>query len=95
MKKPYRKPMFMVEYYTLTQSIAACGGIKIGFADSQCVKDDRDATDMMRDWAGIGGFIETTIEGKDSCSFDLSGFTEGSVDDLMCYFTSINAAFNS
>lgn len=95
MKKKYCKPMFAVEYYTLTQSVAACGNIKIGFADSACVEDDDDATDEMRNWAGIGGFIKTTVSGKESCGFDLSGYTEGSVDDLMCYFTSINAAFVS
>lgn len=91
MKKPYPKPMFMVEYNTLTQAIAVCGNIKVGFADSACA----DSANMMRDWAGVGGFIQTTVTGRDSCSLDLSGFTEGSVDDLMCYFTSINAAFVS
>lgn len=68
---------------------------KVGFADSACVNNDPDSTGMMRDWAGVGGFIKTTVSGKDSCSMDLSGFTEGSVDDLMCYFTSVNAAFVS
>lgn len=95
MKKKYQKPAFMVEYYTLTQSIASCGGIKIGFADSACVENDPDSTHEMKDWAGVGGFIKSSVSDKGSCSMDLSGYVEGSMDDLMCYFTSINAAFIS
>lgn len=95
MKKQYHKPMFVVEYYTLTQAIASCGGIKIGFSDSKCVEDDKNATDTMRDWAIMGGFIDTTVTNDNRCSVDLSGFVEGSVDDMMCYFTSVNAAFTS
>lgn len=93
MKKTYQKPMFMVEYYTLTQAIASCGGIKIGFTSASCVKSDPHSTNVMRDWANVGGFIDTT--GEDACSVNLTGYTEGSVDDMMCYFTSMNAAFNS
>lgn len=95
MKKQYQKPAFLVEYYTLTQSIAGCGGIKIGFADSNCVEKDPDATNEMKDWAAVGGFITSTVSGKPSCTMDLSGYVEGSFDDLICYFTSINSAFNS
>ena len=95
MKKKYQKPLFAVEYYTLTQSVAVCGGIKIGFADSICVEKDPDATDKMKDWAAVGGFITSTVSGTRSCGMDLSGFVEGSLDDLICYFTSINAAFIS
>lgn len=95
MKKKYQKPLFAVEYYTLTQSVAACSGIKIGFADSNCVEKDPDATDLMKDWAALGGFINSTVSSNRSCDMDLSGFVENSLDDLICYFTSINAAFIS
>lgn len=90
MKKQYEKPMLAVERYSLTQSIASCGGIKIGFTDANCIKKDDDATDAMRDWVDIGGFI------GDTCDLDLTGsFEEGRDGSLICYHTSANAAFNS
>ncbi len=50
MKKQYEKPTLAVEYYQLTQAIAACV-TKIGFLNSDCVKKDPDATNKMKDLA--------------------------------------------
>lgn len=84
MKKQYVKPMIAVEYYELTQAIAACD-IKIGFLDSKCVLKDPDANHYMKDFANIGMFIE-------KC--DISGEGMGDQDGI-CYHTNANAAFNS
>lgn len=85
MKKQYIKPMIAVEYYELTQSIASCA-TKIGFLDSNCVKNDPDATDQMRALAWDNFFIEGHCQ-------DYPYGMDGS--DKICYHTNINAAFNS
>ena len=85
MKKPYEKPAIAIEYYSLTQAISSCVGIKINLADSVCVMNDPDSTNMMRNWAKRNGFL------SGACRIDMSGYRE----DGLCYHTSINAAFTS
>lgn len=85
MKKPYEKPMLAVEYYSLTQSVAHCNAIKISAVSSQCVLNDPDSTNEMRNWAYRNGFI------SGSCNIDMSGYKS----DTICYHTSTNAAFTS
>ena len=84
MKKPYQKPMIAVEYYSLTQAVASCSGVKINFSDSECVRNDPDSTNTMRNWAMRNGFLNP-------CIINLSGYQ----NDLVCYHTSVNAAFTS
>ena len=84
MKKQYIKPMIAVEYYELTQAIAACS-IKIGFLDSECVKKDPESTPEMQKMAWSGWFIE-------KCDVIAVGM-EGT--DGICYHTNANTAFNS
>ena len=85
MKKQYEKPTLAVEYYQLTQAIAACV-TKIGFLDSDCVKHDTDATDHMKDLAWDGYFVQG------HCSKYATGMD---ADDSICYHTNANAAFTS
>lgn len=85
MKKPYEKPMFAVEYYQLTQAIAACA-TKIGFLDSACVLRDADSTRMMKHLASSGYFMEA------KCVEVATGMDE---HDQICYHTNANAAFTS
>ena len=82
-KKQYEKPMLAVEYYQLSQSIAACA-TKIGFLDSDCVKNDPDATNKMKDLAWEDYFVE--------CIESPTGMDDY---DSICYHTNTNAAFNS
>ena len=84
MKKQYVKPMLVAEYYTLTQSIAACT-TKIGFLNSECVKNDPDATNQMKDLAWVGFFMN----GCDISPEGMDGY------DSICYHTNVNTAFNS
>lgn len=85
MKKPYHKPMLAVEHYSLTQSISSCVGIKINYANGDCVLRDPDSTNEMRNWAYRNGFLSYV------CQIDMSGYKS----DTICYHTSINAAFTS
>ena len=85
MKKRYVTPIITVEHYELTQSIAACE-TKIGFLDSDCVKNDPDATNQMKDLAWVGFFTDG------SCEVYPEGM-DGS--DSICYHTNTNATFNS
>ena len=85
MKKPYHKPMLAVEHYSLTQSISSCVGIKINAVNAECVRNDPDSTNMMKNWADRNGFL------SDACKIDMSGYQ----GDTVCYHTSINAAFTS
>lgn len=86
MKKKYITPVIEIEYYELTQAIAACS-TKIGFLSSDCVKNDPDATNQMKDLAWSGFFTdnkncEDYPEGMDSW-------------DKICYHTNASAAFTS
>lgn len=78
------KPMIAVEYYELTQAIAACS-VKIGFLDSKCVLKDEHATPHLKGLAYQNWFIE-------GCSVYAIGMPE---EDGNCYHTNANAAFNS
>lgn len=85
MKKAYVKPSLAVEFYELTQTIAACE-TKIGFMDSQCVADDPDSTEPMKNLAYANWFVSgacvNSAEGMDG-------------NDSICYHTNANAAFTS
>ena len=84
-KKQYEKPMLAVEYYMLSQSIAACA-TKIGFQNSECVIKDTDATNKMKDLAYDNYFVEGAC----------SAYPIGMADyDSICYHTNANAAFTS
>lgn len=90
MKKTYTKPLLAVEHYELTQTIASCA-TKIGFLDSQCVKNDIHATNHMKDLAWSGFFAQGSDAHK-GCDM----FSDGTDPyDGICYHTNINAAFNS
>ena len=82
--------MLAVEHYSLSQSIFSCVGIKINSVDSQCVLDDPDSTNLMRNLAHRGGFLGECVTDEDG-GIDLSGHRyEG-----ICYHTNVNAAFTS
>lgn len=83
MKKQYEKPMLAVEYYQLSQSIAACE-TKINFQSSECVIKDPDATNRMKDLAYSDYFVE--------CIESPTGMDE---HDSICYHTNASAAFTS
>lgn len=85
MKKQYEKPTLAVEYYQLTQAIAACV-TKIGFLDSACVTQDPDATNQMKNMAWEGYFVQG------HCSEYATGMDQ---NDSICYHTNASAAFNS
>lgn len=85
MKKKYVAPTISFEYYELTQSIASCG-TNIGFKNSDCVINDPNSTNQMKDLAYIGWFIAGHCE--DSAN-GADGF------DGVCYHTNANAAFSS
>ena len=86
MKKQYVKPMIAVEQYVLSQTIASCA-TKIGFLSSDCVKNDIDATNQMKDLAWSGYFVDSN-----NCEISSVGMD---VLDGICYHTNANAAFNS
>lgn len=89
MKMQYSKPTLNVEYYSLTQSIAACSGIKIALDPNNIldsIMKDPDATDAMKTWAEFGGFLSTH-----GCDYIMDLHSE----DGACYHTNLNAAFNS
>ena len=86
MKKTYIKPLLAVEHYELTQTVASCTGMKIGFSSSECVLKDPDSTNQMKDFAKIGFFL------GGSCTIFANGMSE---KDGICYHTNTNAAFNS
>ena len=75
-----------MEEYRLTQTIAACI-LKIGYLNSDCVKNDPDATNHMKDLAWGNYF---TLQGE--CKEYADGMSE---NDGLCYHTNMNAAFNS
>lgn len=87
MKKKYTAPIIAIEHYEVTQSIANCS-TKIGFMGSECVKEDPDATEKMKDLAWSGYFNSSVNDCKD--------FPTGMDEyDSICYHTSANAAFSS
>lgn len=85
MKKQYEKPLIAIEYYELTQAIAACS-LKINFLDKLCVLKDPDSTAEMRNLA-MSNYFTSGVCPKSP--------TTGSDEDGVCYHTNLNAAFNS
>lgn len=85
MKKKYTTPMIAVEKYELTQAIAACD-IKIGFASSDCVLNDPDSSDIMKNYAMSKTFLEGYCIRAGNNMVDSDG---------ICYHTSITTAFTS
>ena len=86
MKKTYEKPSVAIEYYELSQAIAACE-TKIGLLDSQCVLADPDATAGAKTLAQNWGYFSAG-----ACQLDAAGMENG---DGICYHTSANAMFSS
>ena len=86
MRKEYEKPAVAVEEYRLTQTIAGCDTIKVGFKSSDCVKNDTDLPVTVRDLAFEGDFIEGDCV---ESALQMDG------DDGICYHTSANMAFTS
>lgn len=85
MKRQYVAPALNIELYEITQSIAGCI-TKINALDSQCVLEDADSTDLMKSFAMEGWFT------AGNCDFEAAGM-DGF--DLICYHTSVQAAFTS
>lgn len=84
MKRNYVTPAIAVEYYDLTQSIAACV-TKINFESESCVLMDSDSTQGMKDLVDYFSFFL-------DCENIPIGMTE---EDGACYHTNANAAFTS
>ena len=82
MKKRYVPPMIAIEHYELTQAIANCESIKIGFASSSCVMKDSDADGNLKTLAGSGYFL------AGSCQFES---IDQDPNDGNCYHTSVGA----
>lgn len=85
MKRNYVTPAIAVEYYNLTQSIAACDR-KIGWRDRDCVLNDNDSTQQMKDLCGLPVYIDSTCQWR---------FEDMADEDSMCYHTNVGAAFTS
>lgn len=83
MKRKYVTPVIAAEYYSLTQSIAGCS-TKIGFSNRECVLNDPDSTVGMKDLAMDGYFAG---DGCEQLAMDKN--------DIICYHTNAQAAFNS
>lgn len=86
MKKKYQKPMVAVEFYKLSQSIAACT-IKIGFLDNQCVVNDPDSPIEMRSLAYAYPEYFST-----DCAIYYNNIQD---NDSLCFHTQANATFTS
>ena len=84
MKMKYEKPQVAVEYYELSQSIAACI-TKIGLLNSECVLRDPDAPRRMKEMALNYWFTA-------ACDLYATGTDQA---DGVCFHTSANAAFSS
>lgn len=92
MKKHYQKPTLSVERYALTQSLAACSGIKItNFPNKTVAQDvmaDADAPSILKSLARRGYFLAGAADG---CVLAM----DGQEVDGICFHTSVNAAFYS
>ena len=85
MKKPYKKPLFLIERFGVTQMLSSCS-LLIGFQDSACVLEDTDSTIAMRNLAQAGFF------NAGSCDWYPQNMD---FDEGVCYHTSVNLAFSS
>ncbi len=85
MKKPYQKPVIMIENFTLSDYIAACGSvINLTAGCSNVIKDNGEAEFFM----SYGGF-------NDSCELKISDYED---EFGICYHTpqdSVSVVFNS
>lgn len=82
----YEKPMAAVEFYSLSQSIAACT-IRISYLDNNCVVKDSDTPVETRSFAYIY---------RDYFSIDCTkNATVMQGNDSLCYHTQVNAMFTS
>ncbi len=86
MKMKYEKPMAAVEFYSLSQSIAACT-IKISYLDNNCVVKDPDTPPHTRSIA--------YVEKKYFTAVCLQDATVMQGNDSICYHTQVNAMFTS
>lgn len=84
-KKKYIAPVVTIEHYELTQTVTSCER-KIGFMSSECVINDADSTDQMKDLAYSSFF------NSGQCEVYPKGMDEY---DSICYHTNANAAFSS
>lgn len=88
MKMKYQKPTAAVEYYKLSQSIAACS-IHINALDNNCVVFDDDTPEEMRSYA-LSYPDYFSIGCAEVCTspdhYDYDG---------LCYHTQVNACFTS
>lgn len=86
MKKTYSKPVAAVEFYKLSQSIAACA-IKISYLDNACVVQDNDTPVQMRSYALLEPLSFTAI-----CSENVFEIQD---NDTLCIHTQVAATFTS
>lgn len=93
MKKPYEKPLFLVEEFELTQRLAACSYLRINSSSSACVLNNKDKNDFS-----VPGYYESVY------SLAAQGYFWSGCDkrpsqahdtDLICYHTSTNMTFTS
>lgn len=86
MKMEYQKPQAAVEFYQLSQSIAACA-IKINLVNNACVVNDNDTPEEMRGFAfALPAYFSTGCEIVCTNNPDYDG---------ICYHTQLNATFTS
>ena len=78
--------MAAVEFYKLSQSIAACA-IKISYLDNACVVKDSDSPIQMRSYALVEPLSFTSV------CVDNMLLTQD--DDTLCYHTQVAACFTS
>lgn len=86
MKMEYQKPMAAVEFYHLSQSIAACA-IRINLLSNACVVNDNDTPEQTRGNAFLYPNLFST--GCDTVC------TNNPEYDGLCYHTQLNALFTS
>lgn len=82
----YEKPMAAVEFYSLSQSIAACT-IRISYLDNNCVIKDSDTPVETRSIAYVKRHL-FSIECQQNATL-MDG------NDSICYHTQVNAMFTS
>ncbi|MBQ9742049.1 MAG: hypothetical protein IJV88_00025 [Ruminococcus sp.] len=86
MKRQYIKPMAAVEFYKLSQSIAACA-INISAVDNACVVADNDTPEEMRSFAILHQNYFSTGCLKNAATVQNN--------DSICFHTQVNATFTS
>lgn len=86
MKKTYSKPVAAVEFYKLSQSIAACA-IKISYLNRDCVLADKDTPPQMWSYALTEALSFTAI-----CTENVFEIQD---NDTLCIHTQVAATFTS